>query len=151
MRRFLYGFVMVLTQLPLAGSAAELHVIGTASSGGTTVIRATASGAARVTAMTKVYRGGCNTGYARVHTTTRSCRGSCTGASSHVASSHVASSHVASSHVASSHFKRNHVVGVRVASDAGVAQSESHAELLVSPRHSGARVIAIADSQVASN
>ncbi len=146
MRRFLYGFVMVLTQLPLAGSAAELHVIGTASSGGTTVIRATASGAARVTAMTKVYRGGCNTGYARVHTTTRSCRGSCTGASSHVASSHVASSHVASSH-----FKRNHVVGVRVASDAGVAQSESHAELLVSPRHSGARVIAIADSQVASN
>ncbi len=144
MRRFLYGFVMVLTQLPLAGSAAELHVIGAASSGGTTVIRATASGAARVTATTKVYQGGCNTGYARVHTTTRSCRGSCTGASSHVASSHVASSHVASSH-----FARNHVVGVRVASDAGIAQSESHAELLVSPRHSGARVIAIADSQVA--
>lgn len=144
MRRFLYGLVMVLTQVPLAGTAAELHVVGVASSGGTTVIRATASGAARVkihgvadqggrtilsgeahdwtriesyvrprvespgtgcccggkatprnqsrschgvtrvTTTAKVYQGGCNTGYQRVHATSRSCRGSAYGASGYL-------------------------------------------------------------------
>ncbi|MFM7072975.1 MAG: hypothetical protein ACKO38_14395 [Planctomycetota bacterium] len=48
MRSLLYGLMVVLTQVPLAGTAAEIHVVGAASSGGTTIIRATASGAARV-------------------------------------------------------------------------------------------------------
>jgi len=58
MRKFTFGFCMVVAQFPVVVFGADLDIVGRASSGGTTVIRATASGASRMTIEGSSRRGG---------------------------------------------------------------------------------------------
>jgi hypothetical protein len=49
MRKWLWGLMIAMTQVPIAVPAAELHIKAVASSGGTTVIHGTATGSSRLT------------------------------------------------------------------------------------------------------
>ena len=58
MRKFTFVFCMVVAQFPVVVFGSDVDVVGRASSGGTTVIRATASGASQMTIEGSSRRGG---------------------------------------------------------------------------------------------